>query len=367
MPRAGPGRVLLASALLFGLALTALAPRAWADDAEEDSPSTAPVAYFRTLTTEHFRIHFYEAERPLAERATVLAERAFASLTRYLQWMPRGRIDISLVDATDSANGFANSLPNNYIYAYGVPPEPLFSLNDFDDWLNVLISHELTHVVHLDTILGLPRVVDGVFGKIVAPTLVQPSWFIEGLAVLSESRVASAGRVRSSLYDMYLRMAVLEDRLHGLDAVSNGPVAFPQGEAAKLYGSHFLKYLDVRFGAEKLAELSHRYASRLLPCGLNRVAREGYGERYDQLWEDWIAWMKRRYAVQVDELSRQGMTVTIPTRLTFHGEGPVGGAPSPGLSPLFFRDGRGVTYLRQTSFEHPAYVLLDPRTKQPRA
>ena len=366
MPRAGPARVLLASALGLAVFLTARAPRAWADDAEEDTPSTAPVAYFRTLTTDHFRIHFYEAERPLAERATVLAERAFASLTRYLKWMPRGRIDISLIDATDSANGFASSLPNNYIYAYGVPPEPLFSLNDFDDWLNVLISHELTHVVHLDTILGLPRVVDGVFGKIVAPNLVQPNWFIEGLAVLNESRVTTAGRVRSSLYDMYLRMAVLEDRLHGLDAVSNGPVAFPQGEAAYLYGSHFLKYLEDRFGAEKLAELSHRYASRLLPFGLNRVAREVYGERYDQLWEDWIAWMKRRYAVQVDELSRQGMTVTIPTRLTFHGEGPVGGAPSPGLSPHYFRDGRGVTYLRQTSFEHPAYVLLDPRTKQPR-
>ncbi|HEY4183924.1 MAG TPA: hypothetical protein VGP07_02600 [Polyangia bacterium] len=360
MPPVRLGRVLLALAI----ALTVAMGSARADEADDDAPTTAPIAYWRTLETPHFRIHFYEAERPLAERAAVLAEHAFASLTRYLKWVPRGRIDISLVDATDSANGFASSLPANYIYAFGVPPEPLFSLNDFDDWLNVLISHELTHVVHLDTILGLPRLVDTVFGKIVAPNLVQPNWFIEGLAVLNESRVTTAGRVRSSLYDMYLREAILGNRFHGLDAVSNGPVSFPQGEAAYLYGSHFLKYLEDRFGSEKLAELSHRYARRLLPFGLNRVAREVYGELYDQLWEDWIASMKRRYDVQVDEVSRKGLTSA--TRLTFDGEGPVGGAPSPGLSPHYFSDGRGVVYLRQTSFEHPAYVLFDPLTKQHR-
>ena len=360
MPRASFGRVLLAT----GIAAVLTAGAARADDADEDAPAPAPIVYWRTLETPHFRIHFYEAERQLAERATVLAERAFASLTLYLRWVPNGRIDISLVDATDSANGYASSLPSNYIYAYGVPPEPLFSLNDFDDWLNVLISHELTHVVHLDTILGLPRLVDTVFGKILAPNLVQPNWFIEGLAVLNESRVTTAGRIRNSLYDMYLRSAILEDRFHGIDAVSNGPLAFPQGEAAYLYGSHFLKYLEDRFGPEKLAELSHRYARRLLPFGLNRVAREVYGERYDQLWDDWVALLKRRYALQADEVGRKGLTVA--TRLTLDGEGAVGGAPSPGPSPHYFADGRGVVYLRATSFQHPAYVLFDPRTRQSR-
>ena len=354
MPR--PGRALLMAAF----ALIAATGPARADDPEEDAPSTAPTVYWRTIETEHFRIHFYEAERHLAERATFLAERAHASLTKYLDWLPRGRIDITITDATDSSNGFASSLPSNYIYAYGVPPEPLFSLNDFDDWLNVLISHELTHVVHLDTILGLPRFVDTLFGKLLAPNLVQPNWFIEGLAVLNESRVSTSGRVRSSIYDMYLRAATLENRFHGIDAVSNGPVTFPQGEAAYLYGSHFLKYLEDRFGPEKLRELSHRYARRLIPFGLNRVAREVYGRRYDELWEDWAEALKRRYAVQVDEVRRQGLTPI--TRLTFEGEGAVGGVPSPGLAPRFFTDGRGLVYLRSTDFERPAYVQLDPLT-----
>jgi len=351
-----PRRILLAVVLV----VAAAAGTARADDPEEDAPSTAPTVYWRTIETPHFRIHFYEAERFLAERAVVLAERAHASLTRYLDWLPGGRIDLTLIDQTDSANGYANSVPSNYIYAYGVPPEPLFSLNDFDDWLNVLISHELTHVVHLDTMRGLPRLIDMFLGKLLAPNLVQPNWFIEGLAVLNESRVTTSGRIRSSIYDMYLRSAVLEGKFHGIDAVSNGPLAFPQGEAAYLYGSHFLKYLEDRFGPDKLAELSHRYARRLIPFGLNRVAREVYGRRYDQLWQDWIADLERRYALQLEEVRRQGQT--IPKRLTFEGEGPVGGAPSPGLTPRFFADGSGLVYQRVTGFERPAYMFLDPRT-----
>jgi hypothetical protein len=333
-------------------------------DDDEPSASSAPVVRWRTLETAHFRIHFYEAERYLAERAAGIAERAHESLTRYLDWLPRGRIDITLVDATDSANGFANSLPSNFIYGFAVPPEPLSSLNDFDDWLNVLISHELTHVVHLDIILGFPRLLDVVFGKISAPNLVQPNWFIEGLAVLNESRVTTGGRIRSSLYDMYLRAAVLEDRFHNIAAVSNGPLSFPQGEAAYLYGSHFLKYLEDRFGPEKLAELSHRYGGHLLPFWLNRAARQVYGLRYDQLWDDWHQSLRRRYALQADEVSRRGLTAT--TRLTFEGDGPVGGVPSPGLSPRYLPGGLGVVYLRHTNTQPPAYVLLDPRTGRAR-
>src|SRR5262245_5860415 len=292
----GPLRVLSAAMAVACALAVAAAPPAAAQDSGEDPPrGTAPGVRWRTLETAHFRIHFYEEERPLAERAAFLAERAHTNVTRYLDWLPGGRIDITLIDHTDGANGLANVLPSNYIRGYSVPPEPLSTLNDFDDWLNVLISHELTHVVHLDTILGLPRGVDLVFGKIVAPNLVQPNWFIEGLAVLMESRATSAGRIRSSMYDMFLRDAVLGGKFHTLAGVSNGPMVFPQGEAAYLYGAHFLKYLEDRFGPEKITEVSHRYGRELFPFGLNRVARATFGERYDQLWDDWIEALRRRY------------------------------------------------------------------------
>ena len=121
-------------------------------------------------------------------------------------------------------------MPYNYIYAYGAPPDGMDELSDFDDFVKLLITHELTHVVHLDTILSwCPRLVDSVLGKIYAPNLAQPSWFIEGLAVLMESRHTTGGRLRNSFFDMHLRVPFLEGRAMGLDKVSVGlgPLAYP--------------------------------------------------------------------------------------------------------------------------------------------
>jgi Tol biopolymer transport system component len=325
----------------------------------EESPGTLPSVYWHTMFTPHFRIHFYDEERPLADRAALIAERAHLRLTQYLNWLPSGRIDITLNDQTDGANGFASSLPQNYLFGYGAPPASLDELNDFDDFLNLLITHELTHVVHLDTMIGPARAINFLRGKIYAPNLSQPTWFIEGLAVLMESRQTTAGRVRSTFFDMELRVPMLEGRLLGLDAVTNGPLAYPQGSAIYLYGSSLLKYVEDRYGPDKIREISHRYGSRLIPGGLNRVAREATGRGYDLLWEDWKESLTHRYALQAEEAERRGLTPV--TRLTFDGQG-----PREGLKPHYFHDGRGVVYQKATTREHPAYVLLDPATGQRR-
>jgi len=325
----------------------------------EESPGTLPLVHWRTMFTPHFRIHFYDEERALADRAAWIAERAHLRLTEYLNWLPSGRVDITLNDHTDSANGFASSVPQNYLFGFGAPPGSMDELNDFDDFLNLLITHELTHVVHLDTILGPARAINLFRGKLYAPNLSQPTWFIEGMAVLMESRQTSAGRLRSSMFDMQLRVPMLEGRLLGLDAVSNGPLAYPQGTAVYLYGSSLLKYIEDRFGPDKIREISHRYASRLVPGGLNRVSREATGRGYDQLWQDWKEAMGRRFALEVEDAERRGLTPI--TRLTFDGQG-----PREGLTPHYFDDGRGVVYQRATTSDHPAYVLLDPVSGQSR-
>jgi hypothetical protein len=320
-----------------------------------EAPGALPRVHWKTLFTPHFRIHFYDDERALADRAAQIAERAHGRITRYLNWLPSGRVDITINDQTDAANGFASSVPQNFLYGYGAPPESLDELNDFDDFFNLLITHEFTHVVHLDTIMGPARIVNVLKGKVYAPNLSQPTWFIEGLAVLMESRQTSAGRVRSSFFDMELRVALLEGRFLSLDAVSNGPLAFPQSSAPYIYGAPLLKYIEDRYGPDKIQEISHRYGSSLLPGGINRVAREAVGRGYDQLWQDWKESLGRRYSLQVEEAERRGLTPT--TRLTFDGQG-----SRDGLFPRYFSDGRGVVYAKMTNVDHPAYVLLDPVT-----
>ncbi len=310
---------------------------------------------WRTLQTTHFRIHAYDQEIALALRLAPLAEAAFERLTGALKWMPSGRIDITLSDNTDRANGFAGARPRNFIFAFAAPPESLSTLNDFDDWLTLVITHELTHVVHLDVTLGLPRLLNFLSGKIYAPNHVQPTWFVEGLAMLEESAQTTGGRTRNSLGDMFLRMATLHGGLLALDEASNDPLVYPFGAIPYLYGASFLQYLSDRFGPDKLAEISQRYGSRLIPFSLGRTARESLGQGYDELWDDWRAALRRRYEIQADELRRTGVTAT--RQLTFDGEGSAGG-----LAPRFLPDGHTILYQRTASDRRPAYVALDATT-----
>jgi Tol biopolymer transport system component len=320
-----------------------------------------PRAFWYTLETPHFDIHFYPAEQKFAERAAHIAERAYRLITRYLNWRPSGKVNITLNDNTDEANGFASSIPYTFIYAYGVPPDSLDELNDFDDYVKLLITHEFTHVIHLDTMLSwCPLLINTVMGRTLAPNLSEPTWFIEGMAVLMESRQTTAGRLRSSFFDMHLRVPFLEGRLFGIDQISAVPLAYPGGTAAYDYGSNLLKYIEDRYGPAKIQEISHRYANTCIPGSLNRTVAEAVGHGYvgifgPGLWDDWKRSISHRYALQVEEAGRRPLTVA--TRLTW-------AAPSPrseGPGPRFFRDGT-LVYHRANDDQSPAYVRLDPAT-----
>jgi WD40-like Beta Propeller Repeat len=323
-------------------------------------PGPLPDVRWYTLDTQHFHIHFYEDERPLATHTAIIAERAYRLLTRYLNWRMSGRVDITLNDQTDFADGFASSVPNNFVFGFGAPPSDLDELNDFDDYIKLLITHELTHVVHLDTILGFARLYNFLLGKLYAPNLSQPNWFVEGLAVLMETRQTTAGRLRNAIFDMELRVPFLEGRALGLDGVSNGPLAFPNGTAAYLYGSNVLKYFEDRYGPEKLREISHRYGDSIIPGAMNRVAAQTVGKGYagvwaPGVWEDWQRSTAHRFALETDEARRHGLSDE--RRLTFEAPGPRGD----GFTPRFFRDGT-LVYHRTNNDQSPAYVRLDPAT-----
>ncbi|HXJ23089.1 MAG TPA: hypothetical protein VMT03_22920 [Polyangia bacterium] len=360
--RAGAG--LLVAALSMGVATRAAAQDLQPFDDVGETPPTArplPRAVWYTLETPHFAIHFYPDERALAEKMAHFVERAYRLNTRYFNWRPTGRIQLMVSDFDDGANGSASSLPFTFINAYGAPPAPLDELNDFDDYAKLLVTHELTHVVHLDTMLSLCALTwNTLTGRSYAPNLAEPTWLVEGMAVLMETRQTTGGRLRSSFYDMHLRVPFLEHRMFGLDQVSNIPLAYPGGTAAYLYGSNLLRYIEDRYGPAKIREISHRYADTCIPGALNRTARDAVGLGYvgvfgQGLYQDWLRSMAHRYTLQVEDAARRPLTEA--TRLTWEAPGPRGEGPG----AKFFGDGT-VVYHRASDDRWPAYVRLDPAT-----
>lgn len=272
---------------------------------------------WQTIHTQHFRVHYPRTLEVVAERVARLNESIHERLIGPMGYAPDSITEVVLTDNTDSANGSASALPYNNVRLFVTAPEDMSILNDYDDWYLDLITHEYTHILHVDNIRGLPAVVNAVLGKTLAPNQVQPRWIIEGLAVLAETEHTSAGRLRSTIADMYTRTDVLEDNLAGLDQMSNYPFRWPQGNLWYLTGSKFLSWISDVYGKDTMRAVSVDYGSTLVPWGINRSIRRATGKTYIELFDGFRDFLKRSYGDQMREVERRGLREGV--RLTHHG------------------------------------------------
>ncbi|MCK6545496.1 BamA/TamA family outer membrane protein [Myxococcota bacterium] len=271
-----------------------------------DADAAAPRREWRTIVTPRFRIHYHEGLAPLAAQVAADAEDALDTLVRLVGHHPHTPIHTILTDDTDAANGFAQIIPDNRMTLFAAVPEPFGALGDFDDFMRLLFVHELTHIVHLDAIGGVPRAVNDVLGKTLSPNQVQPRWFIEGIAVYAESRLTSGGRVRSAYVDLLVRAQLLADRFFTIDEITTETRRFPGGSVAWELGGRFLDFIARRHGEEALAEITREYGARLIPYGINVVARHATGKSYPELWDEWRDEETRALVALLERIQAEG-------------------------------------------------------------
>ncbi|MCS6799266.1 MAG: hypothetical protein NZ898_12195 [Myxococcota bacterium] len=276
-----------------------------------------PLLRWHTLRTRHFEVTFHEPLEPVARRVAAIAERAHATLQRVFGHVPRERTRILLTDDSDGANGSASVVPYNAIRLFATAPEDLSPLADHDDWLTELVVHEHAHVLHLDTIGGLPAILNAIFGKIYPPNAVQPRFLIEGIAVHEESARTAGGRLRSTMFDMFLRIAALEGRLLRLDQAASGVDLWPYGQVPYLYGSAFVAFVAERHGLRAIAAVSHDYGDDFIPYGLNRTFRRATGRTLEALWDEFLESVRQRARRTAERVRSEGVVEGTP--LTRHG------------------------------------------------
>lgn len=310
-----------------------------------------PELTWRTIDTPHFTIHYHVPLGVLARRVAVVAERAHQTLSEVMGYTANRRTHIVLSDETDSANGSAIAIPYNVIRLFATAPPAMSPLNDYDDWLNMLVTHEHTHIVHLDQWSGIASFVNLLLGKVYAPNHVQPRWVLEGVATWQESERTSGGRMRSTMFDMYLRMDALEDRFFDLDQISNIADRWPHGNVWYLYGSQFVEYIANHYGREAIATIARAYGGSFLPWGLNRVARQATGKSFVELYDEFLADRRAHYEAMRDAVVAAGRVEG--ERITFHGE--------LARLPRFTPDGR-VTYWRADGRSRTRVVAFDLHT-----
>jgi len=253
--------------------------------------SGVPFARYRSFETPHFIVTFEEGLEGYARRAAARAEAAHARLVRAYGATPGGRIRLVVVDRGDVFNGFATPVPTNRITVFTHTPVE-GDLFFTDDPIELLATHELAHVFHLDQARRGWSVLRGVFGRneLAFPHLFDGSYLTEGLATFYESRLTTGGRLRGSRFHEIVRALVLETNGPKLDEAEFDPGAWPLDRHYVL-GGLFLDHVADEDGVETPPAWMARRAGSFATI-FSRGAAVGDllgGESLSQAWTDWIA------------------------------------------------------------------------------
>jgi hypothetical protein len=284
--------------------------------ADASAQSGVPFAKYRTFESPHFILTFEPGLEVYAARTATQAETAYAWLQRMYGSVPRGKIRIVIVDQGDLFNGSATPAPTNRIVAFAHTPvdDQLFYTRDP---VELLATHELAHIFHLDEARGIWRVLRGVFGRadLTFPHLFDGDAVIEGLATYYESRLTDGGRVRGSQFPETLRAALLETNGPHLDEAQSDPGAWPL-DRHYVFGSLFIDHLATRYGPTTPPAWMKQRAG-----GLQSIVSHGSGvgnlfggNSLSQEWNDWIE-SERDKAVRLRDQLRDrapGLAETTP-------------------------------------------------------
>lgn len=206
-------------------------------------------AKWKTIKTAHYNIHFPANPTGNFETfAREVASKIEGIHTEVVEWVgyeKKGSTDVLIIDPIMEANGATVPVLNQpLVLLFKTTPEPDSGIGHFNDWVDLLVTHELAHLHHL----ARPR--DGRESRLknnflpVGPiTINAPRLVIEGYATLVEGRITGSGRPHSAYRSAVIRQWALQGRLPGYESASLGG-GFRGGQMAYLLGSAYLEWLE---------------------------------------------------------------------------------------------------------------------------
>ena len=210
----------------------------------------------RRAESDHFVVLFQESLAHLVPDLVRECEMAHAVLSPIFRWTPREKTTVFFHDGSDEHNGWATTLPRPRMSFYAAGPSPS-SIYEPGGYLRSTLWHEYAHVLTMDARLGLGGWLGRVFGRFLPtmgdplsafialwalpPGLLAPEWYLEGLAIWTETEFTQQGRGRQSIADMVTRMAVADGRTLDPEQWNLAHPEWPYGNAAYLWGARAMQ------------------------------------------------------------------------------------------------------------------------------
>ncbi len=262
-----------------------------------------PEIKWRTVTTEHFSINYYDKTEPALYAVWKIAEETFAALAPLFDYKLRARIELSLADYDDYSNGWADYTSGAIMIWI---PDAQMEFRTNTTWLRNVISHEITHILSLESNrsskmidiaidLNLQGPYENLTVQEVAAKITPwPDWFAEGIAQLGAERLGHD--CWDARREMLLRTAVMARRQLSLDEMGVFSHDFRGNEQVYNQGYSFVKFLVNRCGLDNITAILRNGASQRID--FRTEFSERTGRQVESLYAEWLDSLSESYRVR---------------------------------------------------------------------
>jgi len=300
---------------------------------------------WKQTVTEHFVFIYQQKNLQAVKELVGFCEDVYKEVTGFFGSYPRQIICV-LFGNTDIANGYY-TFPPHHIGLYVSSPISPWLGAGYENWLRILLVHELTHYVHLRYEAGLFKNLSYIFGEgvIGGDALFLPGWMIEGITTNTETIFSKGGRGRNPFFEIYYKAPLLEDHFFTLDQAEYSS-AFPPPGRIYVAGYIFIHFLREKYGEDVFRKINEKFAAQPL-FGPWQAIKEVTGHDAVELYAQMKQELEQRYA---HDRQLPGGEMVTPEKFGDY------------TLPVITRKG-WILYRRDLD-SSPALVRFDPDTKR---
>jgi hypothetical protein len=323
--------------------------------------TTNPRLKWKTISTEHFDVHFHEGAEWTAEQVAQIAEEIYGPVTSVYHYQPK-RTHFVILDTEDYANGAAFYYDDKVeIWATNLE----FNLRGTTQWLRNVVTHEYTHIVSIQAAMKFPKripafyfqaidfekekrpdVINGYPDVIVSYPItgtVVPAWWAEGVAQYQSP--SKHNDCWDSHRDMILRAGLVEDKMLRYDDM--GFLGHKGIDNEKVYdhGYGLVHYIGQTYGDDAIRNIND-HLGKWNRLTIDGAIKEVTGKSGQQVYDDWKVALKRRFDGElagVYKNPREGAVLSDAGYMT--------------LGPSFSPDGKTVAFLSNQGSDFSATDL----------
>ncbi len=326
---------------------------------------------WKTIETKHFLVHFHNGAERTGHEVAKIAENIYDPITTMYSHEPDQKVNIVIRDHDDYSNGGTDSY-DNFIVIYA--PALDFELRGTHPWLWMVVTHEFTHLVQIQTTMKFGRRVPGIYFQWlgyekesrpdvlygypnvivsypIAGSLIPP-WFAEGVAQYNNPIQGYDNW--DSHRDMILRMYMVDGNPLSWNEMAFFGKNSLGNESVYNSGFSLVGYIGKKYGVDKLQAIS-RQLSKPFRLTIDGAIEATLGITGEQLYNEWKAEKTKAYKQLEDSLKPMRKDGEIIEKEGFGN-----------FYPVFSPDGSQIAYISNKGTDHWAssIYVYDRATKK---